>query len=315
MKRAFVTGATGFIGSYLVRELLRQNYEVAILVRPESDLWRIVDVQQGLRQVIWDGVAVDSFAESFQKFSPQTVFHLGWSGVGNLHRNQQSQLTENINFSVALTQFSVECGVQLFIGAGSQAEYGPKNCQIDETELPRPTTLYGASKLSAGILTERIAALGGMRHAWLRIFSTYGPMDNAGWMLPTVITKLLNRERPSLTAGEQLWDYLHVEDAARAFLAIAESDAQGCFNLGSGEAHPLRTSIETIRNEIDPTLPLGFGEVPYRVDQVMCLHANITKLQLCANWCPQTELTAGLKSLVAWHYTNIKSERGSHTSV
>lgn len=305
MRRAFVTGATGFIGSYLVRELLRQHYEVAILARPESDLWRIDDVQQRMRHVVWNGTAVDSFAESFREFAPLTVFHLGWSGVGNVHRNQLSQLTENINFSVALTQLSVECGVQQFIGAGSQAEYGPVNSIIDEHVLPRPTTLYGAAKLSVGILTERIASLGGMQHAWLRIFSTYGPKDNPQWMLPSLISCLHRGERPALTPGEQLWDFLHVEDAARAFVAVAESGVSGVFNLGSGEANPLRTVIEMVRDLINPALPLGFGEVSYRPDQVMRLLADITRITSTTGWRPIIPLIDGLTECVEGSFMRV----------
>ena len=305
MRRAFVTGATGFIGSYLVRELLSQNYEVAMLVRAESDLWRIDDVHQRMRHVIWNGTAVDSFAESFREFAPDTVFHLGWSGVGNSHRNQLSQLTDNINVSVALTQLSVECGVQQFVGAGSQAEYGPVNSIIDEHVLPRPTTLYGAAKLSVGILTERIAAIGGMKHAWLRIFSTYGPKDNPQWMLPSLISCLHRGERPALTRGEQLWDFLHVEDAARAFVAAAESHTNGVFNLGSGEANPLRKVIEMVRDLINPALPLGFGEVPYRPDQVMCLQADIMRITSETGWRPQTPLLEGLAKCVAESFEGV----------
>ena len=305
MRRAFVTGATGFIGSYLVRELLRQNYEVAMLVRAESDLWRIDDVHQRMRHVIWNGTAVDSFAESFREFAPDTVFHLGWSGVGNSHRNQLSQLTDNINVSVALTQLSVECGVQQFVGAGSQAEYGPVNSIIDEHVLPRPTTLYGAAKLSVGILTERIAAIGGMKHAWLRIFSTYGPKDNPQWMLPSLIGCLHRGERPALTRGEQLWDFLHVKDAARAFVSVAESHTNGVFNLGSGEANPLRKVIEMVRDLINPALPLGFGEVPYRPDQVMCLQADIMRITSETGWRPQTPLLEGLAKCVAESFEGV----------
>ena len=276
-----------------------------MLVRAESDLWRIDDVHQRMRHVIWNGTAVDSFAESFREFAPDTVFHLGWSGVGNSHRNQLSQLTDNINVSVALTQLSVECGVQQFVGAGSQAEYGPVNSIIDEHVLPRPTTLYGAAKLSVGILTERIAAIGGMKHAWLRIFSTYGPKDNPQWMLPSLISCLHRGERPALTRGEQLWDFLHVEDAARAFVAAAESHTNGVFNLGSGEANPLRKVIEMVRDLINPALPLGFGEVPYRPDQVMCLQADIMRITSETGWRPQTPLLEGLAKCVAESFEGV----------
>ncbi len=300
MRRVFVTGATGFIGSYLVRQLLGRNIEVAVLVRPESDLWRIADIQDQLRLFIWNGLSVDSFSETFREFAPDTVFHLGWSGVGNVYRNALSQLTENVDFSVALTQLCVDCGVQSFIGAGSQAEYGPLNYQIDEYVLPKPTTLYGAAKLSVGILTERIAVLGGVRHAWLRIFSTYGPKDNRHWLLPSLVTNLQQGERPALTRGEQLWDFLHVDDAACAFVAVARSNASGVFNLGSGEALPLRVIIEMVRDMINPELPLGFGEIPYRPDQVMCLHANVERIQAETPWRRSLTMEDGLRELVIW---------------
>ncbi len=298
MRRVFLTGATGFIGSYVAKDLLRQNSEVAILIRPDSDRWRIKNLL-ALQAIDWDGKSVDSFAKSFTAFSPDTVYHLGWSGVGNMHRNELSQLTDNLNFAINLTRLSVDCGVQHFIGAGSQAEYGPANTIIDENTPTRPTTLYGAAKLSAGFLTERIAAMGGMRHSWLRIFSTYGAMDNSHWMLPSLIEKLLKRERPALTRAEQNWDFLHVTDASSAFLAVAATRATGTFNLGSGKTQPLRTIIETVRDLIDPSIPLGFGEIPYRPDQVMHLQADIKKLQQMTNWSPKVSLIDGLKDLLA----------------
>lgn len=298
MRRVFVTGATGFIGSYLVRQLLGRNIEVAVLVRPESDLWRIADIQDQLTIFIWNGLSVDSFSGTFREFAPDTVFQLGWAGVGNTHRNDVLQQFDNVRFAVELAQLSADCGVQCWIGAGSQAEYGPCDRPISESMLPQPTTLYGAAKLSAMLMTERIAALHEMRHVWVRIFSTYGPLDNDGWMIPGLISKLFKRERPALTAGEQLWDYLHVDDAARAFLQLAESKACGVFNLGSGEALPLRKIIETIRDFIDPTLPLGFGEVPYRPDQVMRLQADITRIESTTEWRPLIPLIIGLQALV-----------------
>ena len=120
-------------------------------------------------------------------------------------------------------------------------------------------------------------------------------------MLPTLIRALLNGERPALTAGDQLWDYLHVNDASRAFVAVADVGVTGIFNLGSGVAVPLRKVIETIRDLIDPGLSLGFGEVPYRPDQVMRLHADVKELRLAANWQPMIDLQSGLRDLVSWH--------------
>jgi UDP-glucose 4-epimerase len=301
MKRAFVTGASGFIGASVVRQLLERGVQVAVLRRANSSSRRLNQCQSQLLSIDCEDGRVRSIAEAFKEFSPETVFHLGWGGVGSAFRNDARQQFDNLQFAVELAELSVESGVEHWIGAGSQAEYGPKNEPIRESDLPRPTTLYGAAKLSTALMTERISLLGGIKHSWLRIFSTYGPDDNPDWMLPTLIRALLNGERPALTAGDQLWDYLHVNDASRAFVAVADAGVTGIFNLGSGVAVPLRNVIETIRDLIDPGLSLGFGEVPYRPDQVMRLHADVKELRLATNWQPMIDLQSGLRELVNWH--------------
>lgn len=298
MKRAFVTGASGFIGAAVVRRLLQQGWEVAVLQRNDSLGERLRGLEGQLRLIRSRSENVAGFAEELREWQPETVFHLGWSGVGNVHRNDAAMQFANVQFACELASLCVESGTRQFIGAGSQAEYGPKHHCIVETECPTPTTLYGAAKLSAYVLTERICELAGVRHAWLRIFSTYGPGDNPDWLLPGLIRKLLQGQRPSLTACEQTWDYLHVDDAASAFEAVASVNATGIFNLASGEELPLRQVIETVRDLINPNAPLGFGEVPYRPDQVMRMQVSTERLRALAGWHPVRALAEGLAEVI-----------------
>jgi nucleoside-diphosphate-sugar epimerase len=136
----------------------------------------------------------------------------------------------------------------------------------------------------------------------LRLFSSYGPGDNPSWMITGLIDRLLHGERPRLTLGEQRWDYLHVRDVARALVAVLETPtATGPFNLGSGVALPLRDIMESVRDMIDPRLPLGIGEIPYRPDQVMHLEADPSRLMEATGWRPQTPLADGLRETIAWH--------------
>jgi nucleoside-diphosphate-sugar epimerase len=189
-------------------------------------------------------------------------------------------------------------GCHRFVGLGSQAEYGPQTGRIREDCPTRPTTLYGAAKLATCLMLERAAASSGRGFAWLRLFSTYGPGDDPSWMIPYLIRCLLARERPSLTAAEQVWDYLHVDDAAAAVVAVMDMDAVGVFNLGSGRASPLRDIVTFIRDCIDPALPLGLGEVPYRADQVMHLEADVSALHAATGWAPSVPLQDGLRAVV-----------------
>jgi nucleoside-diphosphate-sugar epimerase len=111
---------------------------------------------------------------------------------------------------------------------------------------------------------------------------------------------------PTLTQGKQLWDYLFVQDVARAIGQTAKtSSVQGIFNLASGHAIPIRQIVERIRDLIDPSLPLRWGDKQTTLDSPTDLRADISRLQNAIDWSPQTSLDEGLKQTVAWY----RSER------
>jgi len=305
--RTLVTGATGFVGSYLTRQLLQAGHEVAVVCRPQSDLTRLGDAVSSIHRLHGDLRNLAEMESAIRSFAPEVIFHLAWHGVGNQQRNDAQQIDFNLPGSLALVRLAIELDCRAFVGLGSQAEYGPQNTIIDEWAPTRPTTMYGAAKLSTCLLSQQIAAASAMRFVWLRLFSSYGPGDSPDWMIPQLIHKLLRGERMALTAGEQRWDYIFVSDAAAAIARCGfEQQAQGIYNLGSGEAHTIRSIVESIRDQIDPTLPLGFGEVPYRPDQVMHLQANIDRLRADTGWSPQVSLAEGLRQTIEWYMTAAK---------
>ena len=249
---------------------------------------------------------LDEIHYQIKDYSPDIIYHLAWEGVGNQYRNDLSQIN-NISSTLNLIKKSKECGCQKFIGLGSQAEYGPKKEAITEEFPTTPTTLYGEAKLACGKISSKVADSIDLKFAWLRLFSAYGPKDDPHWMIPYVILQLNQGFSPNLTAGEQLWDYLYVTDVAEALWKVSISqEATGFFNLGSGHAPSLKTTIEKIRNKIDPNIPLKFGEIPYRPDQVMHLQANITRLQKLAHWNPDVNLDDGLQQTIEWFTNSIK---------
>lgn len=303
--RCLVTGGTGFIGSSLVRLLLKDDAEVALLVRPTSNPWRFEDVLHSLHVITGDLAAIKEAAAAIQKFAPDVVFHLGWYGVGGCYRNDPAQVAQNLYGSLKLLQLAHDSGCQRWIALGSQAEYGPYDGILTEDLPTRPVTLYGSVKLCVGLLSQKLCEAYGMGFTWLRLLAVYGTMDDREHMIPYVILTLLRGHKPILTRGEQHWDYLYVEDAARAIWQAATNPAaQGIFNLGSGEAHTVRSIVERIRDMIDPSLPLVFGEAPYRSDQIMHLQADISRLQQATGWSPQVSLDEGLQRTVAWFREN-----------
>jgi nucleoside-diphosphate-sugar epimerase len=303
--KLLLTGASGFVGSYVLRQLVREGRaEVAALVRDPKGAWRIQEELPKVKVLpigLEDAVALE---KAVAAFAPTHLVHLAWSGVLGKSRNDASQ-HENVHQSMRLIDTSLRAGAKHVVGLGSQAEYGPCQARIDESTPTAPTTMYGAAKLSTCLMASRLCELSGARFAWLRLFSSYGPRDHPDWMIPYLTLKLLHREKPSVTAAEQLWDYIYVEDAAAAIVAAAMSEgASGTFNLGSGTAPRLRDMIEKVRDTIDPALPIGFGEVAYRPDQVMHLEADIGKLTRATGWRPKVAFAEGIPKTVDWYRTH-----------
>lgn len=302
--RVVVTGANGFLGAAIAARFVFGGAHVAAVVRPRANLWRLTEIADRVQLLKASGFGEDSLQAALHSFRPDALVHAAWHGVGSDARNDPLQIDANIFPSCRLLHMAAESGCRAFVGIGSQAEYGLVNARCDESMSTKPTTLYGAAKLATCHLCERLADQSSMRFAWLRMFSTYGPRDNPGWLIPYVIRELLSGRRPSLTACDQKWDYLYVDDAADAVRAVTENPcATGVFNVGSGRAAPLRATVELVRDMIDPTLSMGFGEKRYRDDQVMHLEADISRLRVLG-WQPHTELSKGLALTVEWFRRN-----------
>jgi|SRR5579863_2240861 len=299
--RIFLTGASGFVGSHLLEQLAGSEHKTAILLRPKGNRQRIEKWLDRVEVIEGELSRQETWSDALNRFAPETVIHLAWGGVLNKSRDDVGQV-QNVTDTIELVKTAHQAGATAWIGLGSQAEYGPCNRRIDENQPTNPTTLYGTSKLASCWLARSLCAKLGLRFAWLRLFSSFGPGDDPSWMIPSLILKLLSGGRPALTGCEQLWDYLYVADAAEAILMTALSaNAEGVFNLGSGEAWPLREVVESIRDLVKPGAPLGFGEIPYRPDQVMHLEADISRLKNIVGWRPRTSLAEGLKKTVAFY--------------
>lgn len=299
--RLFITGASGFVGAATLGAALEAGHEVAAPVRPESAAERLARFEGRYRRLALDLRDAPGVAAAMAEFRPDAVLHLAWWGVANAARFDRRQVTDNVEAACALCEAAAASGASAFIGVGSQGEYGAGSTMSEEA-LPHPTSLYGASKVAALFLTRQLAEQAGLRHAWLRLFSVYGPGDNEAWLIPMLIAEMLAGRRPRTTLGTQSWDWLHVDDVARAILAVAEAPAaKGVFNLGSGRAVQVRSVIEHIRDLAAPGMELTFGEIPFRPDQVMHMQADISRLKAATEWAPQVAIEDGLAATVAWY--------------
>jgi nucleoside-diphosphate-sugar epimerase len=299
--RCLVTGASGFLGAALARHLLDRGHEVLVLLRPETQPVRLRGLLDRVQVITGDLSQPDLLRSSIAQQSFDALAHLAWFGVTADYRNSPLQISQNLVSTLAIWEGANVAGCKVWLGLGSQAEYGPQSGVLREDMCPRPVTAYGVAKLTAGLATAKMCELAGMRHVWLRLLSAYGPGDDERHMLPSVILDLLARRKPALTWGGQIWDYLYVDDAADAMCAVLEHPASGVFNLSSGSAVSLRSVVELLRDMIEPALPIGFGEVPYHPDQVMHLEGDISPLTNATDWRPSTSLQQGIRQTIEWY--------------
>lgn len=299
--RLLITGARGFIGGATVRAALDAGDSVAVLVRPGARHGRLSGVAERVTWIEADLSHLDAPAvrHACAAYEPDTVIHAAWSGVAGSERNREWQVSRNVAVALEVAVLASECGAGHFIGLGSQAEYGQCTGRIGDEQALHPTTLYGAAKVAAGVVTRTAAHLRGLRHSWLRVFSTYGADADPAWVLPMAAAMMVRGVGPALTPCEQRWEFLHVSDAAQAIRAVAQHRAVGTFNLGSGDARVLRQVILGLRDRIDASIQPKFGAVPYRPDQIMWLEADNTRLCEATGWFPSVSLEAGLDELTA----------------
>jgi nucleoside-diphosphate-sugar epimerase len=314
--RCLVTGASGFLGSWLVRQLLKDGHSVMAVVRRGGQHPRLTAIASQLEFAYADLSTIPNIAAGARHFLPDVTFHLAWQG-GNSGRfvNDPEQVYTNVPGTLELVRIAHEAGCKGFFFFGSSVEYGTYRIPVRETDTASPRNLYGQTKYAMMQLTQALSRKWGMRFCGIRPFWTYGPMDDELRMIPYVIHQFLGGNRPKVTAGEQLWDYLYVEDAVKALVGLATSrDATGIFNLGSGSPRPLKSVVSTIRDLIDPQLEIGFGEIPYAPDQVMHLEADISRLRSATNWKPETSLEEGLRRTVEWYRNSPMNETCLGTS-
>ncbi|MGN1089603.1 MAG: NAD-dependent epimerase/dehydratase family protein [Huintestinicola sp.] len=292
MNTAVITGPTGAIGTALCTKLISEGVKVYAVCRRDSA--RTDRIPKGAELVFCD---LDRLSELKEKIGHTDVFyHFAWANTAGPGRNDMYSQTDNIKYTLDAVKAAKALGCECFIGAGSQAEYGRHNELLTPETPCFPENGYGMAKLCAGQMSRHMCSELGMRHIWARILSVYGPYDGENSMISFVIRTLLNGDEPSLTAGEQMWDYLFSYDAADAlYLMWQKGRDGGVYPLGSGKVRPLREYIEILRDSIDPQLPLGLGKNPYGTNQVMYLGADISTLEKELGFKPAYSFESGIK--------------------
>jgi nucleoside-diphosphate-sugar epimerase len=234
-----------------------------------------------------------------------SFYHLGWTNTDKDGRNDSVKQGLNIDYTLKALKAAKKTGCKLFVGAGSQAEYGRYDIPISEDFEPRPETQYGKAKLEAGKVSAQESSILGIKHVWTRIFSAYGPHDQTHTMIMYCIGKFLKKEKASFTACTQIWDYIYSTDAAKAIISAGQNGRhKEVYNIGSGTGRELKEYVNIIADLTGGVSKIGFGDIKTPDKGLMNLTANISKISGETGFCPSVNFEDGIKETIKWYKEN-----------
>lgn len=274
--RAFVTGASGFIGSYLVKSLIDDGHRVLCLKRPTSNLNNLEEYKDKVEWV--DNT--DGWKDTFRDFRPEIVYNLAWNGVSATDRIIWEKQASNIVLQQELLDLALEVDCRKFVGAGSQSEYGDFENKIDENHPVNPKTAYAAVKVASLTIQKAFCEINNIEWYWFRLFPVFGPHESERWLIPSLIKNIMTNDHMDLTPGEQKLAYLYVGECAKAIeMAIQADGKSGVYNVCSDNPQTLKALVTKIRDKINPGFKLNFGAQQYRYGQCMYMEGDTTALR------------------------------------
>jgi len=297
------------IGKAIITESISRKIRVAAVVRGKSSRIDSLNDYLGNEYLEIIKCEINDYDNLLTKEKYDAFFHLAWQSTDAESRDDVNMHSHNIRYTLDAVAAAHRFGCKTFVCAGSQAEYGIVTEILSGRTNCNPESGYGIAKYAAGKMARLSASQFGMKYCHTRILSTYGEGMDDKTLIIYLIKALLSGEKPSLTKCEQLWDYMHVRDTARALLAVAEKGIDGkTYPVGSGIAKRLREYVEIIRDSIDPSIELGFGEKEYYQHQPMFLCADIAELHADTGFIPTISFDEGIRMTIDWVKSRMKEQ-------
>ncbi len=299
MKKAIIVGATGFIGSWLLDELLQNQVEVTVLKRPSEKFHRKIE-EDRIKVIEYEsGKILDCRNKLDSQYD--TFYYIAWKGVAPEIKNDIRSQLDNISYTVDAFYLCNYLNCNFFITPGSTAEYRKNQSFINETSLPHVTDLYGATKVAVHYILQGLSLQLNQKFIWAIIPSAYGERRIDNNIITYSIRTLLNKERPVYGPLNQIWDCVYMKDVANALYLMGKHGKKSrIYGIGSGSPRLLYNYITEIRDFIDPSLPLGIGELPSDGKRPTCGCLDIAPLVTDTGYQPSFSFEEGIQRTIRY---------------
>lgn len=292
-KTALVTGATGFVGSHIVRRLLTDGWDVHVVALPIDNYALLQNILESITVHTHDGSS-GSMQKIIDKARPVIAFHLASIFVAQHEQKDISPLiTSNVLFGTHVVEALVASGCFRFINTGT-------SWQHFENRNFSPVNLYAATKQAFEDILQFYVEATPMKVVTLKLYDTYGPGDPRPKLFTLLRKTAAEQQALAMSPGEQLIDMVYIDDVVEAFVQAAHLLMENQvvqneeYAVSSGDAIPLRQLVELYGRLINKKLPIEWGGRPYRLREVMTPWSTGKTLP---GWRPKIGLEEGIKRM------------------
>lgn len=297
MESVLITGADGFLGRNLVKKLLDSGMEIYAIVYPGKNIYYDI-TNEHLHVFELDLNMIQEYEERFPN-NIDVMYHFAWVGVNPEQRDNLDVQMSNINMTLSCMKFASKVGIKKVVFPGSTNEYLYYGKPLNKNAVPSPNNAYGSVKIALRYLCKEFAAKNNITFIYAILAGIYAADRQDNNVIFYTIKKLLNGEKPSLTKLEQLWDYVYIDDVIDALISIGSRGKNGAvYAVGHGDNWPLAEYIKIIHEKIDPTLPLGIGEVPYTGNVLPSSCIDLTDLERDTGFRPKVSFEEGITRVI-----------------
>ncbi len=303
MKKAIVTGASGFIGKQLVNELLGRNIDViAIDIRFDDVLLNNNKVECINCK---DKTPID-LEDSLKDLGADVFFHLAWAGTSGPLRADYNIQLDNARLACDYVILSSKIKCPRFVYASSINEMETYEYLQSDNINPSGGYIYGTGKLTAHLMGETVAKLNGVEFIPVIITNIYGAGEKSARLINTSIRQLLAGEHCSFTEGKQTYDFIYITDAIASVVEVADKGkAFNRYYIGSGNPKPLREFLLEMRDVVAPGVELGLGDLPFNGIDISYSQFKLKKVEEDTGYKNKISFKDGIKMTMDF----IKSEK------
>jgi dolichol-phosphate mannosyltransferase len=300
--KALVTGAGGFVGANLVRHLLRAKHEPVAVLRPGGDGWRLKGLRGEMAQLECDLRDPDSIERLVLEHRPDAILHLAAHGAYPWQKDFDTMLAVNVRATEALLTAAAQVGASL-VHAGSSSEYGWQDHPPQEGDPVRPNSHYAVTKVAATHLCQLAASSDRVRATTLRLYSIYGPWEEPGRLMPTLVRSCLSGRWPPLVGRDTARDFVWVDDACEAFLRAAAADLPErgiVLNVASGSQTTMEALIGVATEVFGVQTEPRWGTMEARAWDTSVWVGDPSSARMHLGWEASTRLKDGLSRMASW---------------